>query len=69
MALALTQPGHVRVRVIDSLGREVATLLDAPKAIGAHRVSWTSRHAAQGVYLIVAEAGEQRQFRLITVAR
>lgn len=69
VSLALTRPANVRVRVIDSLGREVATLVDAPKASGTHVASWTSSHAAQGVYLIVAEAGEQRQFRMITVAR
>lgn len=69
VSLALTKPAHVRVRVIDSLGRQVATLVDTPKASGTHVASWTSRHAAQGVYLIVAEAGEHRQFRLITVAR
>lgn len=65
----LDRPAHVRARVIDSLGREVAILVDGTRESGSHRVSWTALHAAPGVYLIVVEAGEQRRFQTVTVIR
>lgn len=65
----LDRPAHVYVRVIDSLGREVATLANGPRPSGSHQATWSARHAAPGIYLIVVEAGAQRRFQTITIVR
>lgn len=37
----LPQAGHVRLEVLDVIGRSVAVLLDELKAAGSHEVYWT----------------------------
>lgn len=48
--------GHVRLRVFDLLGREVATLVDGNRSSGLHRVDWDASRLASGVYLYRIEA-------------
>jgi phosphatidylserine/phosphatidylglycerophosphate/cardiolipin synthase-like enzyme len=48
---------QVNVRVFDILGREVATLVDAPLAPGTYRLQFDASHLASGVYLCTMRAG------------
>ncbi len=43
---------HLRLVVIDMLGREVAVLVDGPKEPGEHSVSFDASKLASGVYLV-----------------
>jgi hypothetical protein len=53
----LKSDGHVALRIYDILGREVATLVDAPQIAGTHWVKWNGRLAngtpmASGIYIV-----------------
>jgi len=48
----LPRPGQVSLTVYDMAGREVATLLKAFCAPGAHQVSWNGESASSGIYLL-----------------
>ena len=50
---------HIRVTVIDMLGRQVATLVDQPFAAGAHQVDWNAATMASGQYFYRMEADGQ----------
>ncbi len=74
LAFELPAEGHVRLSVIDVLGREVARLLDAPRPAGRHEVVWQASGMASGVYVVrlVAEDGRGQRVarqRRVTVAR
>ncbi|MBI3004883.1 MAG: T9SS type A sorting domain-containing protein [Ignavibacteriales bacterium] len=53
----LPSKAHVRLRVFDVLGREVATLVNEERAAGNHRVSWNAAKFSSGVYFYRIEAG------------
>ena len=64
----LPTAGAARVRVVDVLGREVATLADGDHRVGAHEVS-LPRGLSAGVYVVTVEAGAERSARTLTVVR
>jgi len=49
--------GHVRVRILDPIGREVEVLVDGWEAAGTHAVSWNASRYASGVYFCLCEVG------------
>ena len=55
--LSLGREGTVRVRVVDALGRTVATLLDGPLPAGAHTLTWDGAGLAAGVYVVRLDGG------------
>lgn len=67
----LPAPAHARIVVYDARGRRVATLLDAERARGQHRVRWHGLTdggiaAPSGAYFAVLFAGNARaQCRLV----
>ncbi|MBS1262332.1 MAG: Xyloglucanase [Calditrichaeota bacterium] len=74
VVVALPRPGELTVRVIDLLGREVATLAEGSLAAGRHRYVWdgltaSGAPAASGTYLALAESGEMRTARRIQLIR
>jgi hypothetical protein len=54
--IALPQQSHVNLRVFDVLGREVATLADAPLNAGTHSIQWNADGLAAGMYFAVMQA-------------
>lgn len=60
--------GHVRLTVVDALGRTVATLADGVRSAGEHTASLDARRLAPGVYAVVLDAGGRRAVRRLTVA-
>ncbi len=67
--VTLDVPGPARVRLVDVLGRTVATVWDGPLAAGTARLGAEVDRLAPGVYLVVVEAGGARLVRPLTVAR
>ena len=48
----------MRLKIYDTLGREVAMLVDEEQNAGVHSVSWNAKNAASGVYLYRIIAGD-----------
>lgn len=64
----------VHLAVYDLRGRAIVQLVDAERGIGTYTVEWKGDGAdgqvlSAGTYLLVMEAGNSRQSRLITVVR
>ena len=53
----VSQPGHVRLTVIDMLGRQVATLIDEYQPAGSHSVRFDGSSLLSGVYFLRLQAG------------
>jgi hypothetical protein len=56
-AIGTTQ--HVRVKVFDALGREVATLVDGVQTANTYQVTFDASALPSGVYLYQVQAGSQ----------
>ncbi len=57
LEFALPEASDVSVRVYDTAGHLVATLVDAERPAGYHEVEWDAARLASGVYLVRVEAG------------
>lgn len=60
---------HVRLRVIDTLGREVKLLVDTMHEAGRHSAAFDAAGFASGVYFLVMEAGGMSKVRKMTYIR
>jgi len=49
--------GHVSLKVYDVIGREIATLINEPRAPGEYSVSWDASRVPSGVYYYRLVAG------------
>jgi hypothetical protein len=58
IAFDLPSAGHVRLRIFDLLGREVAVLLDEEVKAGRHQAYWNASKMSSGVYFYRIEAGQ-----------
>ena len=67
--LHLPIAGHVRVSVLDVLGREVAVLLDGETVAGDRSVSLNTSGWSAGVYVVRAEASGRVSTSRLVVAR
>jgi hypothetical protein len=65
----LAEPGHVTIRVYDTLGRRVATLVDGHRQAGVHQYVWRAQGWASGVYFCRMQAGDDRDTRRMVIAR
>ena len=65
----LANAADVAVRVYDVMGREVATLVDAPLAAGPQSVEFNATGLAAGTYLYTLEVDGQRLARRMLLAR
>jgi hypothetical protein len=54
---SLATPEHVKLRVYDILGRQVATLIDEKQNVGVYEVPFNASSVASGVYFYRIEAG------------
>ena len=65
----LDQAGHARVRLYDTQGRLLRTLVDEHKAAGEHNIAFDMQGLKSGVYLYELVAGEQREIRKMMLLR
>ena len=54
----LPQAGHVSLRLYNSIGDEVAVLVDRTLAAGEHEVQWLNAASAAGLYFCRMQAGD-----------
>jgi glucuronoarabinoxylan endo-1,4-beta-xylanase len=66
---ALAQTSHVSLRVLDILGKEVATLVDRVEDAGAKSVLFDASKLASGAYIYRLQANDFIQTRKLTLAR
>jgi len=66
---SLPRAAETSLKVFDVLGREVATLVNAPMEVGVHRVIFDASALASGVYFYRVEAGEFRAVRKMVLMR
>ena len=67
-SLTLSQPGHVRAVILDTLGREVLTLADGPTS-AATEVSLDAEELPSGSYVLRVQAGSESASRRFTLVR
>lgn len=73
IGFALPRTAHVEMRIFDTQGRLVRTLVDAPFEAGRHEVRWDSRDASgrvvpSGVYFYKMQVGDWQQERKVIVS-
>jgi len=65
----LPESGHVRLSVIDVLGREVSLLIDHAHAAGTPEVGLTTSRLPSAMYFLVLQVGESQLTHPITIVR
>lgn len=60
---------HVHLKILNSLGQELATLVDEPQIPGYYSINWDGKDQSTGLYFIWLKAGEFSQVRKILVLR
>ncbi len=70
----LPKSSHVVLRIYNTLGQEIRTLLDSEYSAGSHNVGWDgkdnhSRPVASGIYLYKLQAGGFSQVRKMSLIR
>ncbi len=59
----LPERNHVKLTILDVLGRELAVLVDESQDVGRKSITWDGGNTASGVYFYRIEAGAFRQTR------
>ncbi|MDZ4700703.1 MAG: T9SS type A sorting domain-containing protein [Rhodothermales bacterium] len=67
-------PSRVVVRIVDTMGRAVVTLIDQTMSTGKYSIAWDGRlsdgrQAPSGVYLVEMIAGQEREVRKVVLVR
>ncbi len=70
----LPTAGHVTLKIFNTLGQEVRTMVDGPQTAGEHRVRWDGRdakgrEAASGLYFCQLKGGEFRAIIRMVLVR
>ena len=68
-SFTLDRPMPVHLSILDTLGREVAVLVDEARATGEQRVRWAPTGLPAGAYLVRLKAGDTRLSRPVVVSR
>jgi hypothetical protein len=66
---SLAKQTLVRLRIYNTLGQEVATLVDGAENAGEHSVEWAPRTASSGVYLCRLQAGDYVENRRLVLLK
>ena len=65
----LERPGNVTIRIYDTKGIQLRTLVDEHREAGAHRVRLDARGLKSGVYLYELSAGSRREVRKMLLTK
>jgi len=69
ICFSLPQNSHVTLKVYDSLGREIATLVDGELNQGEHSVVFDAKNLSTGVYFLSLRAGNILQQKIMMIAK
>jgi hypothetical protein len=53
----IPQAGNVRLKIYDSLGKEVATLVNDFQQAGNHKINFNTANLPSGIYMYRIESG------------
>ncbi|MBL0177016.1 MAG: hypothetical protein IPP94_17465 [Ignavibacteria bacterium] len=67
--VTLARAGHLRLSLVDLLGREVALLAEGSFPAGTHAIPWYDVTLSSGQYLCVARSGKDVSMRPVTILR
>ena len=67
ISFSLPKPNHVRLKIFDVRGRDVASLIDEVMNAGTHSVRWHANNSASGVYFYALKSGSFQQTRKMTL--
>jgi flagellar hook assembly protein FlgD len=64
----LSREGHLKLRVVNLLGQQIATLYNGLQSEGFHEITWTGRdafgrNASTGIYFLVLETEDRTHHR------
>ncbi len=65
----LAEAGHVRLTVVDVLGREVAVVVDGLAGVGTHAVAYDASGLTPGLYVVRVSTGSANATQRLTVVR
>jgi hypothetical protein len=66
---SLPQSTDVRLKVYDTLGRNIATIVDAFQSAGSYTVNFDGRTLASGTYLYALETGSEKIVKKMTLVK
>jgi hypothetical protein len=66
---SLPVPGQVTLRVLDILGREVATLVNEQKEVGTHTIKFDASNLTSGIYFYQITAGKYSETRKLILQK
>lgn len=69
ISFSLPVDSSVRISVINSLGREVAVLIDSALASGTHSVAFDAKGMPSGLYLVRLASGGSISTKLIVLLK
>jgi len=69
ISYSLPKAVHVSLRVFNTLGQEVASLVKGEKDAGTYHVTWNAASMPSGVYIYRLEAGEFVESKKLTLLR
>ncbi|MBN2380630.1 aryl-sulfate sulfotransferase [candidate division WOR-3 bacterium] len=70
----LDKPRSVSIKIFNTLGQEVKTLVDRAESSGGHHITWdktdnTGKHLSQGVYFCTLKSGNFTRTERLTILR
>jgi len=65
----LKEDNHVTLKVYNTLGQQVATLIDKPMTAGYKGVVWDASNMPSGTYIYRLEVGDYRQIKEMTLIK
>lgn len=65
----LPAQGHIRLNVVDAVGKEVAVLVDEVLHSGSHHVSFSPASLPSGTYFYMLRSSSQSEVRKLAVVR
>ncbi len=61
ISFSLSQPGSVRIEIVDLLGRSITRAVDHTFPAGSHRIPWDARDCSPGNYLCLLQSAHSRR--------
>jgi hypothetical protein len=65
----LTEPGNVNIKIYNSIGEMVATIVNEYKSAGSHNVDWNTESLESGIYIYSLISGDHSETGQIVIAK
>ena len=65
----LAKPAGVSLKIFNSVGKEIVTLVDGFQAAGEHQITWTPEGLSSGIYLSRLQAGDFSETKKILLQK